>query len=144
MCLFSYIIIIICQKLKTEKILLYISLNLAMQVPKEIAAGPLTGQGPQCRMSNLRNNTVCCPYCKRRYFCVAKFSRIKPYGAYSCILIFAHMPVNSICSIMIKKFTRIKISRIYGPVRNARKYVLHENFYVHSILQYLRRFFKII
>ena len=49
------------------------------------------------------------------------------------ILIFAHMPLNSICSIMIIIFTHIKFSRIYGPARNARKYVLRENFYVYSI-----------
>ena len=44
------------------------------------------------------------------------------------------MPVNSIsiCSIMIIIFTHIKFSRIYGPARNARKYVPRENFYVYS------------
>ena len=35
-------------------------------------------------------------YCKCRYFRAAKFSRIKPYGAYSRVLIFAHIPVDSI------------------------------------------------
>ena len=34
-------------------------------------------------------------YCKRRYFRAAKFSRIKPYGAYSHVLIYAHKPVTS-------------------------------------------------
>ena len=72
-------------------------------------------------------------YCKRRYFRAAKFSRIKPYGVYSRVLIFAHMPVNSICSIMIIIFTHIKFSCIYGPARNVRKYVPRDNFYVYSI-----------
>ena len=35
-------------------------------------------------------------YCKRRYVCAATFSRLKPYGAYSCVLIFAKKPVSSI------------------------------------------------
>ena len=39
---------------------------------------------------------------------------------------------NSISSIMIIIFTHIKFSRISSPARNARKYVLCENFYVYS------------
>ena len=31
-------------------------------------------------------------YCKCRYFCAAKFSRIKPYETYSRSYIFTHMP----------------------------------------------------
>ena len=38
---------------------------------------------------------------------------------------------------MITIFTHIKFSRIYGPARNARKYVLRENFYVYSIYTYI-------
>ena len=33
---------------------------------------------------------------------------------------------------MIIIFTHIKFSRTYSPARNARKYVLRENFYVYS------------
>ena len=77
-------------------------------------------------------------YCKRIYFRAAKFSRIKPYGAYSRFLIFVHMPFNSIFFIMIIIFAHIKFSRIYGPVRNARRYVLRENFYVHSICKVIQ------
>ena len=38
----------------------------------------------------------CSRYCKHRYFRAAKFTRMKPYGAYLPVLIFAHIPVNSI------------------------------------------------
>ena len=38
----------------------------------------------------------------------------------------------SICSILIIIFTQIKFLRIQSPARNARKYVLRENFYVYS------------
>ena len=34
---------------------------------------------------------------------------------------------------MIIIFTHIKFSRIYSPGRNARKYVLRENFYAYSM-----------
>ena len=39
-------------------------------------------------------------------------SRGKPYGAYSSVLIFTHIRVNSICSIVIIIFTHIKFSCI--------------------------------
>ena len=45
---------------------------------------------------------------------------------------FRAYTINSICSIMITIFTHIKFSRIYSPARNARKYVLRENFYGYS------------
>ena len=50
--------------------------------------------------------------------------RIKPCGAYSRVLILAQIPVNSFVP-----FTHIKFSRIQGPARNVRKYVLRENVY---------------
>ena len=51
-------------------------------------------------------------YCKHRYFRAAKFLRIKPHEAYSRGLIFAHIPFNSICSLMIMIFTYIELSHI--------------------------------
>ena len=77
-------------------------------------------------------------YCKRRYFRAAKFSRIKPEEAYLRGLIFAHIPFNSTCSIMIIIFIHIKFSRIYSPARNARKYVLYLQYsFLFSIHFYL-------
>ena len=55
---------------------------------------------------------VLAAYCKRIYFRAAKFSRIKPYEANSRVLIFAHMPVNCICPIVIVIFTHINFSHI--------------------------------
>ena len=66
-------------------------------------------------------------YCKQRYFAQLNFHASSPNGAHSCVLKLAHIPVNSICSIMIMIFTHIKCLHNYGPERNARKYVLLGN-----------------
>ena len=73
-------------------------------------------------------------YCKRVYFRAAKFSRIKLYGAYLHVLISAHIPFNSICSIMMIIFTHIM--HAFMALREWREnniYVLRKNVYIYSM-----------
>ena len=84
------------------------------------------GVGPQCR------KFFCC--INFNYEKKPKFLRLKPWEAYSRGLISVHIPINSICSIMITIFTPIKFSKTLGEMR--KKYVLHEHFYFYSI-QYI-------
>ena len=68
------------------------------------------------------------------YIFAAKLSRIKLYGAYSRVLISAHIPVNSICSFMMIICTHIM--RAFMALREWREnniYVLRENVYIYSM-----------
>ena len=52
-------------------------------------------------------------YCERRYFRIAKFSRTLPLVVYFRGQYFAHLTINSICTIMINFLTCIIFSRTY-------------------------------
>ena len=64
------------------------------------------------------------------YYCYYHVLILIPSKEY---YIFAHISVNSNCSIMVMVFAHNNFSCIYDPARNARKYVLREHFYVYNI-----------
>ena len=66
-------------------------------------------------------------------FVLLYFHTSRPRKHIRVVIFFAHILVNSNCSIMIIIFAHIS----YGSERNARKYVLRENFFVYSILQFI-------